>query len=539
MAKSVARGAGASGRARGVAALVAAVALVLTACTGGGTQTTPPAQTGGATSAGQTSGEGKSLVIGATAEPATLDPTAAAAAAGAQAMLYNVYETLVRIDSAGELKPLLAQTWDVTADRLTYTFKLNPAAKFSDGTPVTAEAVDASIQRIKDGTFELKYATPLKRVATTNVVDPATIEVTLTEPSNMWLYDMAGAAGIVFNPASFDKLGSETHGSGPFTLDQWLPGDSITLKKNTGYWGTPARFDAVTFRYFKDPNAMNASMLAGQLDIISNLQAPETVDQFSDTSRFTVIEGSTDGEVTMAINNGAPQADAQVPQGTGNPALQDVRVRKAITMAIDRQALLDTVWHGKGFMIGSMAMPKDVYYEDLSALHPYDPEEAKRLLAEAGQTDLHLRLKPPTLPYATKAAQFVASQLGAVGITVTVEELQFPRQWIDTAMTNADYDLTIVSHVEPRDVATFANPAYYWRYDNPAVQGAIAQAELAPTPQEYADQMRTAARLIAEDAAAVWLFGLPNLVVTKQGITGVAEDANSSLSFDVTTIAKA
>jgi len=536
MAKSVARGPGVRARARGASALVAVVAMLLSACTGGPQPSPSSTGSGGAT--GQPSTQVRSLVIGATAEPATLDPTASDAAAGAQALLYNVYETLVRLDAQGDLKPLLAQTWDVTADRLTYTFRLNPAAKFSDGKPVDAAAVAASIERIRTGTFVDKYKKPMAQVASTKVVDDTTLDVTLNQPNVTWLYDMAGAAGIIFNPSGFASLGSETAGSGPFTLDRWVPGDSIALRRNTTYWGTPPRFDEVTFRYFKDPNAMNASMLAGQLDIISNLQAPETIDQFSDTSRFTVIEGSTEGEVTMAINNGAVQADPQVAQGTGNPALHDVRVRKAITMAIDRQALLETVWHGKGTLIGSMAVPTDPYFEDLAQLNPYNPEEAKKLLAEAGQTDLHLRLRPPTLPYATKAAQFIASQLGAVGITVTVEELQFPRQWIDTAMVNADYDLTIVAHVEPRDIATFANPAYYWRYNNPAVQDAVAKAS-AGTMDDYASQMRIAARLIAEDAAAVWLFALPNLLVTKHGITGVAENANSSLSFDVTTIAKA
>lgn len=539
MAKSDAREGAARRRPRGVFALVAAVALVLTACTGGGQ--TPPAPSGSTAPAATTpapSADSRSLVIGATAEPQTLDPTATDAAAPAQALLYNVYETLVRLDSAGDIKPLLAQAWDVTTDRLTYTFRLNPAAKFADGAPVDAAAVAQSIERIKTGTFVDKYAKPMAKVASTTVVDATTIAITLGEPDVTWLYDIAGAAGIIFNPASYDTLGSETAGSGPLTLDRWLPGDSIVLKRNEAYWGTPARFDEVTFRYFKDPNAMNASMLSGQLDIISNLQAPETIDQFSDTSRFTVIEGQTEGEVTMGVNNGAPQANPQTPAGTGNPALQDVRVRQAITMAIDRQALLDTVWNGKGTLIGSMAVPTDPYFEDLSGMYPYNPEEAKRLLAEAGHTNLTLRLSPPTLPYATKAAQFIASQLGAVGITVQVQELQFPRQWIDTAMVNADYDLTIVSHVEPRDVATFANPAYYWRYDNPAVQEAVAKAK-AGTLEEYTAEMKVAARLIAEDAAAVWLFALPNLVVTKQGVTGVAENANSSLSFDVTTIAKA
>ncbi len=536
MAKSESTHQGVRRPRRAIGALVAAAALVLTACTGGGAPSAPGTAAPGTPGAAPAPAQARSLVIGATAEPATLDPTATDAAAGTQALLYNVYETLVRIDAEGQLKPLLAQAWDVSEDRLTYTFRLSPAAKFSDGTPVTAEAVVANIERIQTGNTAPKLKKAMSVVASTEAVDPTTVNVTLSRPSVTWLFDMAGAAGIVMNPAGFDAAGQKTAGSGPLTLSRWLPGDSIVLEDNGGYWGTPARFDEVTFRYFKDPNAMNASMLSGQLDIISNLQAPETVAQFSDIERFTVIEGSTDGEVTLSINNGA--APEGVTAGTGNEALKDVRVRRAITMAIDRAALLETVWGGHGTLIGSMSVPTDVYYEDLTGTNPYNPEEAKRLLAEAGHPNLTLRLQPAALPYASKAAQFVSSQLAAVGITAPVEELPFPARWVDTVLTKADYDLSIVAHVEPRDVVTFANPGYYWRYDNPAVQEAVAKAD-AGTVEEYTAEMRTASRLIAEDAAAVWLFALPNLVVTRTGVTGVPENSNSSLAFDVTTIAKA
>lgn len=512
---------------RTVAAAVAALALLLAACTGEagptGPATSPPTA--------------KTLVIGATAEPTTLDPTADAAVAGSQAMLYNVYETLVKVDARGDLKPLLAQAWDVSADRLTYTFQLNPAAKFSDGAPVTAEAVAKNIERIKTKPVAAKLKTVMGLVAGSHVVDADTLEVTLSKPSVNWLYEMASTAGIVMNPSGFDQAGMITAGSGPLTLDRWTPGDSIVLKKAPTYWGTPTRFDEVTFRYFKDPNAMNASMLSDQLDIISNLQAPEALPQFSDTSRFTVLEGTTNGEVVMGINNGGDPTDPNVPVGTGNPALKDHRVREALTRAIDKQALVRTTWGGHGVVIGSMSVPTDPYYEDLSTMYPYDPQKARELLAEAGASGLTLRLKPAALPYATKAAQFIAAQLQAVGVTVQVEELQFPARWRETVYDRADYDLTIISHIEARDLGTFANPNYYWRYRNPEFNALVTKADQG-TVDEYVAGMKQAAQLVATDAAAVWLFVLPNIVITKPGITGVPADAQS-LSFDVTTIARA
>lgn len=493
---------------------VALVAVVLAACTSAPSPTGPT----------QTAATPKTLTIGATIEPTSMDPTADAAAAGSQVMLYNVYETLVKLDAEGRLRPLLAQAWDVSSDRLTYTFRLNPAAKFADGTKVTAEAVAANVERIRTGTVAAKLKNSMAVVTGTRVVDPETLEVTLARPSVNWLYDMASTAGMVINPLGFDNAKAQTAGSGPLALKQWKTGDSIVLAKNPAYWGTPVRFDEVTFRYIADPNAMNASMLSGQLDVISNLQAPDALAQFSDTARYSVTEGTTNGEVVLGVNN-------------SSPALGDPRVRRALTMAIDKRALVQTVWGGKGVVIGSMAVPTDPYFEDLTGLNPYDPAKAKQLLAEAGQPNLTVRLKPAAIPYATRAAQFVASQLQAVGVTVQLEELQFPARWLDTVYTKADYDLTIVAHVEARDIVTFTNKDYYWRYSNPAFNDLVAKAD-AGTTDSYATDMKAASRVLAEDAAAIWLFVLPNLIVTRAGITGVSQNA-TSLSFDVTTIAAA
>ncbi|MFV0406122.1 MAG: ABC transporter substrate-binding protein [Propioniciclava sp.] len=469
--------------------------------------------------------------------PTSLDPTADAAAAGSQVMLYNVYETLIKIDGEGSLRPLLAQAWELSEDGLTYTFKLNPAATFADGSPVDAAAVAANIERIQTEPVAAKLKTTMSLVASTEVVDPSTLEVQLTRPSNIWLYDMASTAGMIVDPDGFDALAEASAGSGPFAVQSWSPGDRIVLERNPQYWGTAARFDVVTFRYMADPNAMTAAMLAGELDVISNLQTPDALPQFSDTERFTVIKGTTNGEVVMGLNNGAAPGNEESSAGNGNEALQDLRVRQALTHAIDKQALVDTVWGGEGVVIGSMAVPTDPYYEDLAQTYPYDPDKARALLAEAGHSDLTLRLKPAAIPYASRSAQFIASQLEAVGVTVEVEELQFPARWLDVVYTNADYDATIIAHVEGRDLVTFTNPDYYWRYDNPELAALFAEADQADTAG-YASGMAKASRLLAEDAAAIWLFNLPNIVITRAGISGVPHNATTE-SFDLTTMARA
>lgn len=500
---------------RSVSRLVLAVVLVatvlVTACTQAGSGTP------GTNGAAQTK-----LVIGATAPPPTMDATAHDAAAIPQVLLYNVYETLVKIDAEGTLKPLLAQRWSVSPDSRIYTFNLDPAAKFASGRAVTAADVVWSIERIKTSTSTATLKNQLAVVETAKAIDEKTLEVTLNRPSNMWLFDMSSTAGMVFDSQAGVDFAKQTAGSGPYQLGEWIPGSSLTLNKVTGYWGTPVRFEQVTFRYFTDPNAMNAAMLAGDLDVISNLQAPAALPQFADTNRFTVIEGTTNGEVVLSMNNSAP-------------GLADVRVRQAIRHAIDRKALRDTIWGGKGELIGAMVPPTDPWFEDRTNDFPYDPERAKQLLAEAGVQNLKLRLRLPTLPYATAAGQFVQSQLRDVGIDAEIDLLEFPARWVDTVLRNADYDMSIVAHVEARDIVKFADATYYFRYDSPEFQRLVREADEGPQT-EQAPKLKEAARLMSQEAAADWLFLLPNLIITKPNITGVPENA-TSLSFDLTTIA--
>lgn len=480
---------------------------------------------GCSTSGNATPAQTRNLVVGATYEPASMDAWHVVGASIPQVLLYNVYETLVKVDAEGQLKPLLAQAWEISPDGLNYTFHLNPAAKFASGNPVNAAAVVANIERLKgDAKLTPTLASQISLVTSATAIDEHQVKITLAHPSLMWLYQMTSALGMIIDPSFTGDLANASAGSGPYAFSAHDKGQSVTLVANAGYWGTPARFDKVVFRYFLDPNAENAAMLSGDLDIISNLQAPDALTQFSDTSRFTTIDGSTNGEVVLGLNH-------------QNKALKNLKVRQALAMAIDRKALLDTAWNGQGTLIGSMSVPTDPWYEDLTSINAYNPDQAKALLKEAGYASgLTLRLRVPNLPYAVRSAQFVASQLADVGVTAKIEELDIAGRWIPEVYGKADYDLTIIAHVEPRDLGNFANPKYYWRYDSKKFQQLYAAADANTDPAQGVAGMKAAARYLAEDAAAIWLFALPNLVITKNTITGVPTNATSD-SFDLTSIA--
>lgn len=496
-----------------VLSFAAAAAMTLAACSG---------------DSGEPSGSGtgeevdRSLVVGFTAEPASLDFTATDGAAIPQALLTNVYEGLVELDPQGKIVPGLASGWEVSPDRKTYDFTLVPDAKFSSGEPFTAEDAVFSINRVKSD-WKTSVAAAMDKVATVQAVSPTQLRVTLSEPSNDWLFRMTTRVGAMFSRTGVADLATATNGTGPYTVGAWNRGDSIVLERNPHYERTAPAFESVTLKYFKDPTALNNALLTGGIDIISNVQAPESLAQFQGRDDLRIIEGTTTAEVLLGFNN------------TEGPFASKL-VRQAARAAIDKRSLLDTCWAGKGTLIGSMVPPTDPWYEDLTGLRPHDPEAARALLAEARTPNPSIRLRLPTLPYATSCGQVVKSDLEAVGFTVTLDQLEFPAAWLTQVFNGHDYDATIVAHVEPRDMPRVFGPEYYIGYDNPAFRQAITAADVG-TPADEITQMRAAARLLAEDAAADWLFLLPNLMVADSDITGLPTNAITE-SFDLTGLSR-
>jgi peptide/nickel transport system substrate-binding protein len=319
-------------------------------------------------------------------------------------------------------------------------------------------------------------------------------------------------------------LANKPIGTGPYAFGEWKRGDSITLKANGGYWGPKPFFQQVTLKYFKDATALNNALLTGTIDVIGTVQAPESLKQFEGNDKYEIIEGTTNGEVLLSFNN------SRAP-------LNNLKVRQAIRHAIDHKALLDTCWAGRGQLIGSMVPPTDPWYEDLTGLYPYDVAKAKALLAEAGTPHPTLRLRIPSLPYAVSCGQVVKSQLEQAGFTINLDQLEFPAVWLETVFTNADYDMSIIAHVEPRDLgAVFGDPKYYTRYDNKQLQADLAAADAAPAAQ-YTELMKKAARELSQDAAGDFLFLLPNLIVAEKGITGLPKNAITE-SFDLSALGR-
>lgn len=467
-------------------------------------------------------GDDTAMAVGFTAEPTSLDFTSNDGAAIPEVLLGNVYEGLVELDADGEIQPALAESWDVSDDRRTYEFTLHPDVTFGNGEPFTAEDVVFSIERVQEE-WTISVAAAMDVVESVTAESPTEVTVELSEPSNGWLYAMTTRIGAMFSPTGMEDLDTEPVGTGPYSVADWTRGDSISLERRSDYWGEEPPTSTVEFRYFDDENALSNAMLTDALDVVSNIAAPESLDQFTQDDQYQVIEGTTNGEVVLALNH-----DREV--------FTDERVRQAIAHAIDRDALLDIVWAGHGEPIGSMVPPTDPWYEDLTDVHAYDPERAEELLDEADVEDLTLDFPVPNLPYAMDTAQVVKSDLAEIGITAEIEPLEFPAVWLEDVFTGHDFDMSVIAHTEGRDLSTFGDPDYYWGYDNEELRTHLTEADRSEEDMEV-DRMGQAAELLADDVAAVFLYVQPMLIVADNTVEGLPDNRVGE-SFDVTTLTR-
>ncbi|WP_066640830.1 ABC transporter substrate-binding protein [Serinicoccus hydrothermalis] len=525
-----------SRKTRPLLAALAATALLAGCNAGAGTSTDDgsqePGDSAGAEDGGEDTaaapepgGSDETVRVGLVAEPASLDFTTTDGAAIPQLLLDNVYETLVTVDvETGEIVPALATEWEVSEDRTTYTFTLEDGVTFSDGSEFTAEDAAFSLDRVSSDAWTISLKSQLDVVESVEAVDDTTLEVTLSRPSNSFLYALTTRVGAMFDTEAVDNLAEQAIGTGPYTFENWDRGSQITLERNPDYHGDAPYFQTVEMRYFDDANALNNAMLTDAIDVVSTVQAPESLAEF-EGGDFQIVEGTTNGEVVLSMN-----------QQEGNP-LADPDLREAVRYAIDHQSLMDTCWAGRGELIGSMVPPTDPWYEDRTGDYPFDPEEAQRLISEAGAEGTELRLRIPSLPYAVSCGTVVESMLEDAGLQVTIDELEFPAAWLETVFTNKDFDMSIVAHVEPRDMANvFGSPDYYTTYGTEEIQTLFEEADTG-TEEEQVAKLQEAAAVISEDAAADFLFLLPNLMVADPDITGLPTNAIKE-SFDLGDLAR-
>lgn len=462
----------------------------------------------------RTAGASDTVTIGLKLAPANLDIRNQSGSALDQILIGNVYEGLVARDENNQVVPALASSWEESDDGLTYTFHLNGNMTFSNGDVLDAEDVAWSIQDLVDHQYH--DAASLTHFDSVTAVDANTVELKLTAPNANLLWALTGRCGLVLDrDADYDPQ-TEAIGSGPYLVSDFRANDSITLTANPDYWGEhKANTETVVIRYFTDDNAAVNALASGDVQVLAPISDSLT-DQFRDNpGRYTVQAGDGTDKYVLAFNNAGEHTS-------------DARIRQAIRHAIDHDEII-TSRGGTDAALGGPIPSLDPGYEDLTDLYPYDLDKARELMAEAGYSQdnpLTLRLEYSNT-YGSELGDQLRSQLREIGIDLDVEVVEFST-WLQDVYTNKDYDLSLVDHNESHDFYQWADPDYYYNYDNPEVRDLYAQALAATSDEEHDRLLAEAARIVSQDAPADWLFNYRVTSAWANGVEGFPVNLNQT-----------
>jgi peptide/nickel transport system substrate-binding protein len=453
------------------------------------------------------------LTLGMPVEPTGLDPTISAPVAIREVTWGNLYEGLVTLDKAGEVKPLLATGWTISDDGLTYTFKLRPNVKFHNGTPFDSSIVKFSLDRARAPGSTNAQKQFFEPIASIETPDPLTAVIKLKQPSGLFVYHLAWGDAVMIDPKTVDSNKTMPVGTGPFKFKDWQRGTRVDLVRNDDYWdkGVP-KLASVSFRFIGDPQAEAAALRAGDIDGFPNFAAPELFGEFQKDARFKTIVGVTPRKLVAALN-------------CEKPPLNNVKVRQAMMYAIDRKTLIDGANSGYGTPIGSHFAPTDRGYIDTTGIIPFNPEKAKALLADAGLPDgFTLTIKTPQMPETTRAAEVIQAMFADVGITLNIVPSEFPAKWIDEVFIKRDYEMSIIDHAEPMDIDIYSRPGYYFNYNNPKFNGLMAAADKTSDDGERDKLYAEAQTILAEEVPALYLYDLPRLNIWNAKLEGLWEN---------------
>ncbi|KQM14952.1 ABC transporter substrate-binding protein [Plantibacter sp. Leaf171] len=485
----------------GLVALSVATAVALAGCAGG--------------SSSSATGDDATIAVGSLYEPQNLSNTGGGGQGVTEALTGNVYEGLYRLTDDGDVEPVLAADSTVSDDGLTYTFTLQDGVTFHSGDPLTSADVKSSIEAVTAEDSQSARKSSFAVVSDIATPDDRTVVVTLSERSISFLYNLSYV--WIVNDTAKDLKTSED-GTGPYTLGEWKRGSTLSLERWDDYWGDPAKNAEVVFTYFTDATALSNALVTKQIDIITSVQSPDQLTQFTDNADYTVSDGDSTTKELLAFNDRVAPFDQAL-------------VRKAVYSAIDTKKLLSSIWGDYGTLIGSMVPPTDPWYEDLTQVNPYDPELAKQQLAEAGLADgFTFTLDTPSYDPHPAVAEFLQSELAKVGITVEINTISAD-EWYSKVFKERDFQATLQEHVNDRDVVWYGNPDFYWGYDNPQVTQWVSEAEQATTTDEQTAKLKLVNEQIAEEAASVWLYLYPQIVVAASDVSGYGVNGLNSQFF--------
>ena len=480
-----------------------------------------------------------SITFASSADVITLDPQNMTDNTSEQ-VTRMVYNNLITFDADLNPVPDLAESWEVSADEKTWTFKLRLGVSYHDGTPFNAAAVKGSFDRILAPANNLKRRTLYNMIASVEVVDEYTVRITTNAPFGAFPATLAHGAGGVINPATFAAVGNELGksagaavGTGPYKVVSWKKDQELVLEINEDYWGSAPRTRRIVYRPIPEASSRVIALETGEVDAISHIPANEL-------ARLETTDGI---KVHKTVSNGQRQFRFHCQK----EPYTDPRVRQAVAYAIDRESITTNIMRGTAVPSTGALAPVTWGYVNLGTF-PYDPAKSRQLLSEAGYPDGFSTTISTTSRYAqgVQVAEAIAEQLKQVGIDAKIEVVEWSSMvqfWsglkpednsqeifimgAGPSTGDADWGLRPIFRSQP------TNENNYGYYKNAEFDSLILQG-METTDQEKRKELYKRAQEIVylEDPGAVWIYDNYFIIGSSSKLKGITLSPLGLVTFE-------
>lgn len=499
---------------RRILALVLAAFMTAALCAcGGGQSTKAPAETADTAEAPSGStGEktyGGEITIGIAADlDSSLDPHVSSSSAGTREVLFNIFEGLMKPDTDGNLIPAVAESYTVNETADEYTFTLREGVKFHNGDTVTVGDVVYSLSRAAGLETGEPLVSTLSGIAAVEAADDRTVVITLSAPDAEFI----AYTSTAIIPEGIDPA-QEVVGTGPYIYVSRAVQDNIVLEKFEDYWGEGGNLDRVTFKVIEDGQTMVMSLRSGAIDLAAHLEAS----QAAELSDLTVLEGGSNLVQALYLNNAVAPFD-------------DIRVRQALSYAIDKYTVIELAADGHGVPLGTSMYPSfsKYYADELTDYYAPDLELAKELLAEAGYPDgfsFTIDVVASYTPHVA-ATEVIVELLRQIGVTAEINTVEW-ETWYSETYQGRNFEATVCGV----DGHTLTGSAMLSRFQSDNAKNFIsfasdeydetyAEAVATTDEQEQIRLFKLCQTILTEQAASVYIQDNTNFVVTQNDIGG-------------------
>lgn len=434
----------------------------------------------------------------------------------------NMYNNLVRFTSDMELIPDLADSWEISEDQLTWTFKLKEGVEFHDGTPFNAEAVKVSFERVLNPDVGSPRRSVLVIIDKVEVVDEYRVSITTSTPAGSLLQQLAHPVAAIISPTALDthgeKISDYPTGTGPFKFVEWKIGEEIIMESNEDYFNGAPKIGKLIFRVVPEDSTRSLLLESGQADVAMRLPVTE-LQRLESKDSIEVDKSDTVMTMYIAINN-------------NKGPLKDARIRQALNYATDKNIIIDHILEGMGTLSDSPISPSTWGYNSIGA-YEHDVEKAKQLLTEAGYPDgIDLEIWTPIGRYLmdTQVTENLQAQWADAGMNVSIRQWEF--QALMEEVKKGEFDMVLLGwSPSTGDADQGLYPVFHstqWppasnraHYANDTVDKLLEDAKIETDSAKRLQLYKEAEQIIMDEAAWVFLYYPKQAVSYSSDISGM------------------